>query len=349
MSWEDQGRQYHMWFGHGTAAGKVKQLTPGSSVVGQSTADRVLALAYGALASLPAARRGQAEAQYNNGTLPRLREAMTAWLRATALSQVAFASRLFGRSPDDPVVRDLHSAALRAATATSHDDLREAAGKLARAMEAVGIDRWPHFVANAQERARDPATQDAIERSRQPPAPGRDAIRPVYPVETLLGVGAAAAKEAAAAARALARAGLRQAAPETRPLPENAETPNVSLSQTPATPPSPTAANRAEFERYQQAMRERMAKPTTTNPVLSKAMDEIYRDGASVGSGSTAAAVRQERATGGTVGGRTHTQKAEGYVKFLERWLQKNPTASPGDRAAAENVLRDLRNALGGS
>ena len=102
MSWEDQGRQYHMWFGHGTAAGKVKQLTPGSSVVGQSTADRVLALAYGALASLPAARHGQAEAQYNTGTLPRLREAMTAWLRATALSQVAFASRLFGRSPDDP-------------------------------------------------------------------------------------------------------------------------------------------------------------------------------------------------------------------------------------------------------
>ncbi|MGP6352881.1 type IV secretion protein Rhs, partial [Escherichia coli] len=25
-----------------------------------------------------------------------------------------------------------------------------------------------------------------------------------------------------------------------------------------------------------------------------------------------------------------------------------NPTASPGDRAAAENVLQDLQNALGG-
>ena len=102
MSWEDQGRQYHMWFGHGTAADKAKQPTPGSSVVGQSTADRVLALAYGALASLPAARRGQAEAQYNNGTLPRLREAITAWLRATALNGADFASRLFGRSADDP-------------------------------------------------------------------------------------------------------------------------------------------------------------------------------------------------------------------------------------------------------
>jgi len=54
MAWQDQGRQYHMWFGHGT--------TPDPSVVGKSTADRVLALAYGAIASLPAAQRGQAEA-----------------------------------------------------------------------------------------------------------------------------------------------------------------------------------------------------------------------------------------------------------------------------------------------
>ncbi len=116
-----------------------------------------------------------------------------------------------------------------------------------------------------------------------------------------------------------------------------------------APPRQPSAADRAEFERYQQAMRERMAKPTTTDPALSHAMDEMYRDGASVGSGSTAAAVRLERATGGTVGGRMHTQKAEGYVKFLERWLQRNSAASPGDRAAAENVLRDLRDALAGN
>jgi len=107
MSWEDQGRQYHMWFGHGTAGNKATQAAPGSSVVGQSTADRVLALAYGALASLPAARRKQAEAQYSNGTLLRLKEAMTAWLSATALNKAAFASRLFGRSADDPRRPDL--------------------------------------------------------------------------------------------------------------------------------------------------------------------------------------------------------------------------------------------------
>jgi len=220
MGWEDQGRQYHMWFGHGTAGNIGTKAASGSSVVGQSTADRVLALAYGALASLPAAQRRQAEAQYQNGTLPRLKEAMTAWLRATALDQATFAARLFGRSADDPVVQSLHSAALRAATATSHDDFREAAGEVARAMEVVGIQQWPRFVADAQERARDPATQAAIEKSRQPPAPGRDAILPVYPLEMLLpGLGA---KRAIDLARIFGGAMLRQAFPESRPSAGNA-------------------------------------------------------------------------------------------------------------------------------
>ncbi len=215
MSWEDQGRQYHMWFGHGTAADKGKQPGPGSSVVGKSTADRVLALAYGAIASLPAAQRRQAEAQYHSGTLPRLKEAMTAWLRATALDQATFASRLFGRGTDDPVVRSLHRAALGAATATSQDDLRDAAGTVAEAIQAVGINQWPRFVADAAERARDPATQAAIEKSRQPPDPALDAIRPVYPVETAIGVAAAGiAGGAAAAARAVGGAILKQVLPE---------------------------------------------------------------------------------------------------------------------------------------
>ena len=218
MGWEDQGRQEHGWFGHGTAPDKGKQTAPDPSVLGQSEADRALALAYGALGSLPPAQRRQVEAQYGNGTLPRLKEALTAWLRATALDGASFGSRLFGRSADDPVVRDLHSAALRAATATSHDDLRDAAERLARAMQGVGIDRWPGFVADAAQRARDPATRAAIEKSKQPPGPGRDAIRPVYPLETAIGIAMAGlAGGAAAAGRAAGGALLRQFMPGSRP------------------------------------------------------------------------------------------------------------------------------------
>lgn len=103
---------------------------------------------------------------------------------------------------------------------------------LPRRWKAVGIDRWPQFVADAQQRARDPATQAAIERSRQPPGPsgnpfgfprGRDAIRPVYPLETLLlGLGA---RGAVGAARALGSALLRQVLPESRPTAANAAKP----------------------------------------------------------------------------------------------------------------------------
>ncbi len=38
---------------------------------------------------------------------------------------------------------------------------------------------------------------------------------------------------------------------------------------------------------------------------------------------------------------------SEGVTR-LQKWLQANPTAFPGDRAAAENVMHDLQNALAG-
>ncbi len=105
-------------------------------------------------------------------------------------------------------------------------------------MEGVGIDRWPGFVADAQQRARDPATQGAIDKSRQPPAPGRDAIRPVYPLETMLpGLGA---KRLADAARLLGGAVLRQALPERRP--------SVGNADANARKPASTAGQAAEAE-----------------------------------------------------------------------------------------------------
>lgn len=111
----------------------------------------------------------------------------------------------------------------------------------------------------------------------------------------------------------------------------------------------PPPASSAAFARFQKAMRAGMDKPATTDPALTRAMDRTYRPGATVGSGSTAAAVRYERATSGTVGGKRHTQKAEELVLYPQCWLLDNPAASPRDRAAAENVLRDLWDALAGN
>ena len=109
-----------------------------------------------------------------------------------------------------------------------------------------------------------------------------------------------------------------------------------------------SARDRMQHERYKDELRQKMGKPDVTDSNLKNIIDDLYRPNAKVGSGSTADAVRYELATGEKVGGRGHVLKAQDYTRALQDWLDKNPTASPGDRAAAENVLQDLQNALGG-
>jgi hypothetical protein len=109
------------------------------------------------------------------------------------------------------------------------------------------------------------------------------------------------------------------------------------------------AANVAKHAKYKDALRRAMGKPATKDPKLSKVMDSLWRDNATVGNGSTAAAVRHELATGQPVHGLFHSQKAADKLRELERWLRNNPEATPGDRAAAENVIKDLKDALAGN
>ncbi|MEZ9187695.1 hypothetical protein AB4158_26705, partial [Vibrio splendidus] len=107
------------------------------------------------------------------------------------------------------------------------------------------------------------------------------------------------------------------------------------------------AANRALHEAYKTQLRQQMSKPSVNNPQLKKIVDGLYRPNAKVGSGSTADAIRHELSTGQAVGGRFHSQKGADSIRALEKWSGNNPKASPGDRAAAENIVSDLRNALG--
>ncbi len=130
---------------------------------------------------LPASFRTRAAAQYSAGTLSRLTDVIAAWCRGIKLGDAAFAERFFGRTPDDAVVEKLHGAALDIGLATNHGELREASEQLAEAIRLIGLDRWPRFLADAAERAHDPATIAAIEKSRQPPDLARDAIKPSQP------------------------------------------------------------------------------------------------------------------------------------------------------------------------
>jgi len=60
-----------------------------------------------------------------------------------------------------------------------------------------------------------------------------------------------------------------------------------------------------------------MEKPAVSDKVLSSMVDKLDRPNATVGSGSTAAAVRQELATGQLVGGAFHSQKASKRIYGL--------------------------------
>lgn len=106
--------------------------------------------------------------------------------------------------------------------------------------------------------------------------------------------------------------------------------------------------NRTEYERYVDSLRASMEKPNVQDENQSNIINDLYRPNAKVGSGSTADAVRYEIATGEKVGGRGHIEKAETYSKALQDWLNKNQQASTSDKAAAENVLKDMQNALKG-
>ena len=236
MSWEDQGRQEHGWFGSGTTA-KIDKEAGGSADSGLFGAggldQRIQAVIFGAVGAFPASARKHAAAQPSAAALERLTGLMKVWGRGARMDMASFAGHFLGRPADDPVAARLHNAAMTANQAQTHAELREAADNLAAAQQMVGLDRWNAFLADAAQRASDPATIAAIEKSEQPPDPRKDAITPVYPLETVLGMGAAGlARGVAAGLRAAGGAILRQVRP-SRDTPNGEILPNASKARIP--------------------------------------------------------------------------------------------------------------------
>lgn len=95
--------------------------------------------------------------------------------------------------------------------------------------------------------------------------------------------------------------------------------------------------------------------PAATQPIvgdhkLQNLMDNIDKGTSNpnrVGDGTLADAVRYENATGGTVGGRTHTIKAQETIRGLQNWLDRNPHGLQADRQEAITQIQNLQDALG--
>lgn len=110
-----------------------------------------------------------------------------------------------------------------------------------------------------------------------------------------------------------------------------------------ASPASPTNSGQAVAS-------EILPKPSVVNAKLQNVVNDLYKGTTNrnrVGMGTTADAVRNERATGLPTGGTFHSQKAQQYSSALERLLKQN--LSDHDRLVARSLLDDLRDAVGGT
>ena len=129
--------------------------------------------------------------------------------------------------------------------------------------------------------------------------------------------------------------------------------------------PSSPAADRAAYERYLETLRETMAKPVVKDPELAKIIEKLYRDHPEVGSGSTAAAIRNELATGMATKGTRHLQAGHERMTMLSDWIKKQKKladdlaaggararaargipASAKDVATAEHLFKDLQQSV---
>lgn len=84
-----------------------------------------------------------------------------------------------------------------------------------------------------------------------------------------------------------------------------------------------------------------------TTPEVERIVDELYREGADVGDGGTADAIREQLQSGELVGGRDHIRKGQERLRQIEKILERNPNHP--DRDLLERLRDDLKDALGGA
>jgi hypothetical protein len=92
------------------------------------------------------------------------------------------------------------------------------------------------------------------------------------------------------------------------------------------------------------------AVPATTDAKLGNYVRNLFKGVTRedrVGDGTTMDAIRHERATGLMTQGKMHIMKGEETLRGLERWLGRNPDASPSDVAIARQLIAELKDVLG--
>ncbi len=186
----------------GTARSSRLEFAPGGRLGPEQVDGRAAAVTYAAVAAFPRDSRRLADTVWSSGGAARLQRLLPQWAKASRLGPASFAAHSFGRGPDSRVVQALRMAAERTASASGHEDLRAACGHVADAAESVGLGNWNRFLADAEDRADDPATRAAVAAAVPPPsaepapaARSKAAAAPVVPAPGGAPAGVAAEPE----------------------------------------------------------------------------------------------------------------------------------------------------------
>lgn len=102
-----------------------------------------------------------------------------------------------------------------------------------------------------------------------------------------------------------------------------------------------TAEPPVEYPTVREAL-----QSTIEDQKLKNHAEQLYKPGATVGDGGTAAAVFQETETGEPVNGRFHATKADNHSRGLGKLDSDSAGLNPTDREIAIDLKEDLDNAL---
>ncbi len=155
-SWVFQGRQYHQWFGHGTAPsnGRERAAPPvGSLFDVLSVKQRIDYVAASLIGHADRKDRRRWESSLSQSGQDQLGTVVAAWYGARSLGRDAFREQLLDAYTSDETVNLLRSAVRSIVDARTHNELGTAGAELASAVKKVGVERWPRYLADAERRA----------------------------------------------------------------------------------------------------------------------------------------------------------------------------------------------------
>ena len=156
MSWEDQGRQFHQWFGHGTAGG-VADVGAGAGSGSGGARDVAGAVGSAAIAALGGARGRALAGVLAAGGAQDLADALPIWVAASGLAAERFRALVVGPGFGVTGVASLQAMARGLARAgeggVSKNEVVAAGAQLAAALQGERQGEWGYKLNYARDMA----------------------------------------------------------------------------------------------------------------------------------------------------------------------------------------------------